>query len=201
MCVETAVGELLRVARHNPGTQVVSITGGEPLEQAGFVCAVAARMREAGKRVYLETNGIHEAALADILPFTDVVAMDIKLPSAVRAPLWEEHRAFLGRLENTRFAPEREAGDAGPGPVFVKVVIDDRSRPDEVEEAAKLVADTSPFIPLVLQPESSLFLHENVDGERSRRLREVLADCYKAASATLENVRVMPQIHRMLDIR
>jgi organic radical activating enzyme len=201
MTVDAAIHELLDVAHRNPQVQVVSITGGEPLEQAGFVCAVAARLKEMGKRVYLETNGIHDAALSDILPFTDVVAMDIKLPSAVRAPLWEEHRAFLSRLENTPFVAGENTGQNGHKSVFVKVVIDDSSRLEEVDKAVDLVASASTKIPLVLQPESSLLLAETDGGDKAQKLKAALADYYRVAAAKLENVRVMPQVHRLLNIR
>ncbi len=201
MSVDTAVGELLGVARNNPQVQVVSITGGEPLEQAGFVCAVAARLKQAGKRVYLETNGLHDIALSDILPYTDVVAMDIKLPSAVRKPLWEEHRAFLTRLENTPFVEGGHEGRNGIKSVFVKVVIDGRSLPEEVDKAATLVASTSRKIPLVLQPESSLLLADSAGGDDTQKFKEALADYYTVAAAKLENVRIMPQVHRLLNIR
>jgi 7-carboxy-7-deazaguanine synthase len=201
MTVDTAIGELLKVARNNPQAQVVSITGGEPLEQAAFVCAVAARLKEAGKRVYLETNGLHDGALSEVLPHIDVVAMDIKLPSAVRKPLWEKHRAFLSRLENTPFIEAAHTGSNGLKSVFVKVVIDGSSLLEEVDKAATLVASTSRNIPLVLQPESSLLLAQSAVGNDTRRLNETLADFYKVAAAKLENVRVMPQVHRLLNIR
>jgi len=201
MSVDTAVGEILEVAHNNPQVKVVSITGGEPLEQDGFVCAVAAWLKEAGIWVYLETNGLHDGALSNILPFIDVVAMDIKLPSSVRKPLWKQHRAFLSRLENTPFVEGEHAGQKGHKSVFVKVVIDGSSRLDEVDRAVTLVASTSRKIPLVLQPESSLLLDESAGGDNTRKLKEALADYYTVAAAKLDNVRVMPQVHRLLNIR
>lgn len=201
MTAGTAVRHALEVAADYPGTQVVSITGGEPLEQPDFVRAVAGAFKRAGKRVYLETNGIHFAALADVLPFTDVVAMDIKLPSATRRPLWDAHRAFLWTLGNSAFNPDSERHGDGERDLFVKVVVDDRSSREEVESAAAMIASTSRAIPLVLQPESALLLeNENSDG-RAERLKAILADCHRAASARLDNVRVMPQVHRLLNIR
>jgi pyruvate-formate lyase-activating enzyme len=201
LTVDSAVGRLLRVARDYPPTDVVSITGGEPLEQADFVREVAASIKRAGKRVYLETNGVHDEALAAVLPWTDVVAMDIKLPSATRAPLWAAHRAFLERLENTAFVPRSRTDRTNGKMVFVKVVIDDRSTRQEVESAAAMIASTSPAIPLVLQPESGLFLEDTSGGERAEKLKAALADCHDAAVSVLDNVRIVPQMHRLLDVR
>jgi pyruvate-formate lyase-activating enzyme len=201
LTVDSAMSQLLRVAREYPGTDVVSITGGEPLEQPDFVCGVASSIKRAGKRVYLETNGVHDEALAAVLPWTDVVAMDIKLPSATRAPLWDAHRAFLARLENTVFVPGSIAGRTGGKAVFVKVVIDDRSERQEVESAAAMIASTSPAIPLVLQPESGLFLEDTRGDERAEKLKTSLADCYDAAAAVLDDVRIVPQVHRLLNVR
>ena len=95
----TAAGEILRVAREAGRIDTVSITGGEPLEQPEFVAELARLLAAAGKRVYLETNGIHARALKTVLPFVDTLAMDVKLPSATGAELWARHEAFLSCLE------------------------------------------------------------------------------------------------------
>jgi len=93
-----AAREVLDAARRDGGTDTVSITGGEPLEQGEFVVDVARRCKEGGLSVYLETNGLHDVEFAKILPYVDVVAMDIKLPSATGMVAWKRHEAFLARL-------------------------------------------------------------------------------------------------------
>jgi len=199
--VKTAIRALRDVSQANPETSVVSITGGEPLEQVEFVRALAAQIKQCGKTVYLETNGVHDSALAEVLPFTDVIAMDIKLPSATRKPLWDAHMAFLSRLENTAFDPACDPDQKEKKSVFVKIVIDDKSSPEEVELAVRLVASVGRSIPLVLQPESGILLAGAEDGDRRKKMDAALDAYYKVASAKLDNVRVIPQVHRLLNIR
>lgn len=196
LTVDLAVGVVLKVAEEHPGTRVVSITGGEPLEQSEFVTALAARLASGGLSVYLETNGNHDLALSGILPFVDVVAMDIKLPSAVDGSMWNEHSAFLSRIEGTAFDPDAAFDKSNQKHLFVKVVVDERSCVGEIETAARLIASTNRRIPLVIQPESGTYLSAG-----GTRLNGMLSEFREAASCVLDDVRVMPQVHKILNIR
>lgn len=92
---ETAsvIANLLREVPH----EAVSFTGGEPLLHAAFIRAVVLQLRALGQqcKVFLETNGTLYRELASILDITDIISMDIKLPSIVSRPQWEAHARFL----------------------------------------------------------------------------------------------------------
>lgn len=193
-----AAREVLEAARRNGGTETVSITGGEPLEQGDFVIDVARRCKEGGLSVYLETNGLHDDELARILPYIDVVAMDIKLPSATGSVAWKRHEAFLARLTVDGARPSGNGGGVG---VFVKVVVDDCSTPHEIELAARLVAAADPAIPFVLQPESGTILSNRKSPEAIRGVYRLLDSGREAAATLLDDVRVIPQVHKILDVR
>jgi 7-carboxy-7-deazaguanine synthase len=197
-----AVEEVLAAARRAPGVTAVSITGGEPLEQGEFVLDVAARCKGAGLGVYLETNGLHDAEFAAVIPYVDVVAMDIKLPSATGVVAWKRHEAFLARVFADAEPGRRDRhGNGGGVEVFVKVVVDDRSTEREIETAARLVASADPGIPFVLQPESRAMMSKRTTPESLRQLRASLASGSEAAAAHLEDVRIIPQVHKILGIR
>jgi organic radical activating enzyme len=184
------------VDRHRP-IDAVSLTGGEPLEQPGFALALTRRLHAEGLRVYLETNGVHGRALADILPYVGVIAMDIKLPSAVGEELWDAHREFLSVVDGTEFADGLETGRA----LFVKIVMDARSRLDEVDQAVALIASVSPKIPLILQPESETLLSPRTPRETAAAMMATIESAQRAARSRLECVRVMPQLHKIMKVR
>ncbi|MDR3206546.1 MAG: radical SAM protein [Candidatus Methanoplasma sp.] len=75
--VETPLPEILEMTA---GFRNVCLTGGEPLLQADS-CELLQMLRDAGKRVVLETNG--SVDLTDIPNWNDlIISMDIKCPSS-----------------------------------------------------------------------------------------------------------------------
>ena len=74
----------------------LSLTGGEPLLQAEFIFDFLKKARFKKTFVYLETNGILYNNFRMVLGLTDVVSLDIKLPSATKTKaFWGEHKEFL----------------------------------------------------------------------------------------------------------
>lgn len=167
--VESAVAALLG-ARPHAG---VSVTGGEPLLQAPFLLELLPRLRRRGVRVHLETNGTLAVPLRRVADTLDVVAMDIKLPSATGRETWAAHRAFLA------VAPEK---------TFVKVVLTERSTDEEVKRAAELVRAEAPEAPFLLQPATPFA------GVRPPDPRRVLA-WSQELRAGLPQTAVVPQWH------
>ncbi|MBU8923470.1 MAG: 7-carboxy-7-deazaguanine synthase QueE [Bacteroidales bacterium] len=192
-----------------PGLHSLSVTGGEPLEQPDFLEAFLPLFRRSGIPVYLETNGLHESAAARIAPLVDIVSMDIKLPSLC-LPGGEVvdkggapdsgttgKRADASMTGNdifdiySRVIPVFARKD-----LFVKVVIDDGFDPVEFEKAVDQVARTDPSIPFVIQPVTS----SQMIGCKPPT-NEKLMFARGIAAAVLEDVRVIPQCHKLLGIR
>lgn len=185
------VPDVLAFARVH-GVATVSITGGEPLEQPAFVAALARELRAGGLRIHLETAGLHGDALAQVIAHTDAIAMDIKLPSATGTEHWDDHRGFLTVVREQR-DPRRV--------VFVKVVVDPRGTLDEIARAAELVAEFDRTIPMILQPESGALMGRNATREGSRALLGLIHAGARAAGGHLDVVRIIPQTHKVLNIR
>src|SRR3989338_4667728 len=109
-----SVGELLKrikyLDRKFGPHRSISFTGGEPLLHTEFLKKLLPRLKKTGFKIYLETNGTLPDALKGIIRFVDIVAMDIKLPSAAKEkPFWQAHKKFLN------IAKRKEA--------FVKIVV------------------------------------------------------------------------------
>jgi organic radical activating enzyme len=179
-----AAAEALELSAH----AFVSITGGEPLLQPEAVAALAAALGGRGPRILLETGGHQPEALAAVVGAIDVVSMDWKLASDVRregeptAVLGEPGRSFdaVHRrfLEIARHAPE----------VYVKIVLTQASRDDEVLAACGEIAAVAPATPVILQPVTP-------KGGAHRPDAAHLLALQRAASRRLADVRVIPQTH------
>src|SRR5258708_5336065 len=66
------------VLRKESGASILSLTGGEPLNQTAVLQELLPSLRARGYRIYLETNGSLPGALAKIVSDCDWIAMDFK---------------------------------------------------------------------------------------------------------------------------
>jgi 7-carboxy-7-deazaguanine synthase len=163
------------------GVPFLAVTGGEPLEQPGFLSLLLTRLSETGKRVLLETRGYHYRELAEVIPRVDVVAVDVKLPSFSGRPLPAyETRAFL------KIAIQKTC--------YVKAVVGPDTDEGEVMGAARLVADVSARVPFVVQPRFDE--RPPPPGEAERLLVLTIQ-----LTTVLPDVRLIPQVHRVLGLR
>lgn len=160
----------------------VSLTGGEPLLYANFLKDFLPKLRRAGFKIYLETNGTLPEKLAEIIKYVDMIAMDFKLPSSTAVPaLWGEHAKFLqiARKKN----------------VFVKAVVTDNTSENDILEAAGLIKKVDRKILLVLQPVTTK------QGSILPAAEDKISGYLRLAGRGLENVRIIPQMHRIMGIR
>jgi 7-carboxy-7-deazaguanine synthase len=161
----------------------LAVTGGEPLEQPGFISLLLTRLSDTGKRVLLESRGFHYQELGEILHRVDVVAVDIKLPSFSGKPIpVEETRAFL------HLATQKTC--------YVKVVVGPDTLEDEVVQAARLVAQLGGHIPFVVQPRYDANQPPPPPTE-AKRLLGITVRLY----SILPDVRLIPQTQRYLGIK
>lgn len=158
----------------------ISLTGGEPL-----LCAEALTPWLSGLRrllpIHLETNGTMHLALERVSGHCDYISMDMKLPSTSGCgdDLWESHRLFL------RAAAARN--------VSVKVVVGDETNEGEIRRVCGIIASVDRNVPLFLQPLSLPGGGVGIRAAQVLRLQET-------AAALLPDVRVIPQMHKLLGV-
>lgn len=186
MTEEDLEGEVRRLLDAGGPFHAVSLTGGEPLLWWGFLQSWLPRLKRLGQKTYLETNGTLPEALEKILPWTDIVAMDLKPPSATAdRSVWEEHAGFL------RVA----CAEGGRRPeVFVKVVVTRQTLDEEIRQAVELVRSVDARMPVVLQPVTPW------GPVREGPLPEQLERWHRLACGVLSDVRILPQVHRLLGV-
>ncbi|MCA9405615.1 MAG: 7-carboxy-7-deazaguanine synthase QueE [Candidatus Omnitrophica bacterium] len=168
-----------KIVELNNDCHSVSITGGEPLLQAEFIKAFIPRIKEQNLLTYLETNGVLPNELGKVVQDIDIIAMDMKLPSSTECrPYWDEHEEFL------RVAKGKE--------LFIKTVISSVTEKEEVLKAARMAAAADPNMLFILQP--NFFDMKNGVVEKCEAFQ-------KDSRKFLKDVRIIPQMHKMLKVR
>jgi len=151
----------------------LSLTGGEPLLWSNELQVLIPFLREKGIKIYLETNGTLPEQLFQVLPWVDIISMDIKLPFDDQA-FWAVHESFL------RFSLQQE--------VFVKIVVHEETSIKELQNARDLITGVDPLIQTVLQPVTTT---QGIKAPKPHQLLEWQSFFLKK----LTNVRVIPQTH------
>lgn len=156
----------------------ISMTGGEPLLHVQVLEAWLPQLRR-HLPIYLETNGTLVAAMAQLHPWVDYVAMDMKLASVTGQPTpWDAHEGFLTAAAQSHCC--------------VKIVVSDMTCEDELARAAAMVKGVAPGAVLILQP-LSRGGRVAVSGSTLLRLQDV-------AGGAHDDVRVVPQNHLLLNM-
>jgi organic radical activating enzyme len=159
--------------------KTVSITGGEPLLQRDFLLDFLPKLKSEGFNSYLETNGVLYNELFDIIDKIDIIAMDIKLPSSTKQKaFWKEHEEFL------KIAKDKD--------VFIKAIICLETILDDIKKAVELVSNIKPDTTFVLQPNSE---------QLGKDLADKLQEFKKYSKSYLSDVRVIPQLHKVVGIK
>ncbi len=169
--------EQMQPARHH----CLSITGGEPLLQPDVVREISLLWRKNGGKVLLETNGTLVAALQAVASNIDIVSMDVKLSPAIPETPWEAHRQFL------TFAYKNCSS------VYVKLVIAREVKLPVLAAVARMIAGVNCEIPLILQPVSAK--SEDIPSD------SVLSFYQWELSCVLSEVRILPQLHKLIGLR
>ena len=174
---EYTISELIKIINQTENIHSVSLTGGEPLLNAGFLVQL---LPLTDKKIYLETNGTLFENLNKIIDFVDIIATDIKLPSATRmSDMFNHHQKFI------KCAVEHKKE------IFLKTVFDENITNEEIENIITLAKPYN--LAVVLQPKmvkNKLLLNE-----------ETINKVYNKLISQYNKVRLIPQVHKFLNVR
>lgn len=172
-----------------PNTYKVNFTGGEPLAQHRAVIELARFVKEKkGVRTYLESACYDSARFAEVLPYMDIVKVEFKLKDARAVAGGDRNYATLvkNELECLRMAAE-----AGKKP-YVKVVVTNSSDLKEFTDLVrKIFAVTRDIAGFIIQPSSKV----------DEPVLERLFAFYDAVYPYYDQVRVVPQLHKVIGVR
>lgn len=157
----------------------ISFTGGEPLLQKDFLKEILKLTYKDNLKNYLETNGTLPEALKDVIEYVHIVAMDFKLPSSTGLnDFWDAHRLFL------EIASKKD--------VFIKTVISESTKEEDLIEGLKLINKVAKYSVLILQPDSgvdNVALNKKLEGFKDICRREAIVTC------------VIPQVHKIVGVK
>lgn len=173
--------DAIEIIELSEAPRTVSITGGEPLVHADFLNLLFPRFRSAGRRIHLETAGVHVRELEKVVNLLDHVSADYKCPSTMETGDFRQaHRRFY------------ECCASAGVDTCIKCVVTPDVTTSEVAEAVQIVKSTIPDALFIIQPATPL--RKITDTISNERIDELLA----VARTGLARVRVIPQMHRAM---
>lgn len=158
----------------NINCSAISFTGGEPLAEKDFLKEFLEKYKlKLNKKIYLETNGTMYSELREIIDYIDIVSMDIKLKSATgQKNRFSDNEKFIDIAKNKE--------------LFIKVVFDNNIEDDEIKNIIKLAKKYNSTI--ILQPKMPI-----EDDIALINIFDKFFDLY-------QNIRLIPQIHKFLNL-
>lgn len=172
---EYTINDLVEIVNQNKDCHSVSLTGGEPLLNAGFLKEF---LPQCPLPVYLETNATLAGELGQIIDFVDYISADIKLESSTGGNnLFSEHDSFF-EIASTKV-------------LFAKIVFDTNITEEEIIQCCKLGAKYN--IELILQPK--------MINDKITFSNDYIEEIFNNFIKKYKKVRLIPQVHKFLKIR
>lgn len=173
---EYSAQELADIANKYKNIHSISLTGGEPLSDIDFLVEFIPLV---SSKIYLETNGVLFENLKKVINLVDIISMDIKLPSTSgNTDLFDLHKKFI----NVAKEAKKE--------IYLKVVFDENITEGEIASTVQLAQENNLLI--VLQPK--------MDGDCLRLKPEFLYETYYKFVSKHKNTRLIPQVHKFLNL-
>jgi organic radical activating enzyme len=160
----------------------IVLTGGEPLVHFPFLQDFLPALKKLSLPIFLETNGTLPKNLEKVLPFIDIVSIDIKNPSDLIKGTFslEETESFIN------ISLKKEC--------YVKIVVTSSvgcPSPDLsfFSSVVEMLKKVNASLPIIIQPEFSYSAYY-LNGS-------LLFKVYELFNSSLEKVRIIPQVHKL----
>jgi len=171
-----------------PNTYKINFTGGEPLVQHEAVIELAKFVRQKGLRVYLESSCYDAMRFAKVLPYIDICKVELKL----RDSKIVNEKQYSNLLKNEQECL-RQAINNGKT-TYIKVVVTNSSNLEEFKDIVAEVfriAKPSELAGFIIQPSYRI----------DEPTLDVLFGFYDTVYPLYDQVRVVPQLHKIIGAR
>ncbi len=171
---------LAAVIRGFPADRL-SLTGGEPLLSSDFIEKLLPALR--GREILMETNGtLPDRVSEKLLKRVDIWSVDIKLPGMTGQDVKDRTQAFLEKMKDA-------------GTVVLKAVFSGRTPLQELR-AALMMAEK-----LRKKNRRTMLVFQPVTGEKRAGTGRLLPEILELAQNSPVEIRVIPQVHKILSVR
>ena len=174
-CLEYSSDEFINMINSYNGIHSVSLTGGEPLLSVNFLKET---LPYVNKKIYLETNATMYKEMLLIKPYVDIISADIKLESSTGLKnCFELHDKFFESCNGIE--------------TFAKIVFNSDITDIEITKCVNLAKKYT--LELILQPE---MIEEkmSITSEFASEILDEFLNHY-------DKVRLIPQVHKFLNVR
>ena len=173
--IEICPNELAQKVNEYKNVYSVSLTGGEPLLSVEFLRDFLPLVN---KKIYLETNATLSDKFLEIKQYVNIVSADIKLESATGIKnSYKFHDKFFDACRGIE--------------TFAKIVFNSKITDDEISKCCELGKKYG--FELILQPE--------MIEDKMSISPDFCAQILDKFLKNYEKVRLIPQVHKFLDVR
>ena len=188
--MDYSVEEVKEIISKNlqPNTYKINFTGGEPLVQYEAVLELAKFVRQKGLRVYLESSCYDAVRFSKVLPYIDICKVELKL----RDSKIVNEKQYCNLLKN-ELECLRQAVNSSKT-TYIKVVVTNSSNLKEFKDIVREVfriAKPSELAGFIIQPSYRV----------DEPTLDVLFGFYDTVYPIYDQVRVVPQLHKIIGAR
>jgi organic radical activating enzyme len=171
-----------------PNTYKINFTGGEPLVQYEAVLELAKFVRQKGLRIYLESSCYDAVRFSKVLPYIDICKVELKL----RDSKIVNEKQYCNLLKNELECLRQAVSSCKT--TYIKVVVTNSSNPNEFKDIVREVfriAKPSELAGFIIQPSYRV----------DEPTLDVLFGFYDAVYPVYDQVRIVPQLHKIIGAR
>jgi organic radical activating enzyme len=171
-----------------PNTYKINFTGGEPLMQHDAVIELAKFVSQKGLRVYLESSCYDAVRFAKVLPYIDICKVELKL----RDSKIVDEKQYCNLLKNELECLRQAVRSCKA--TYIKIVVTNSSNLKEFKDMVQEVfriAKPSELAGFIIQPSYRV----------DEPTLDVLFGFYDAVYPMYDQVRVVPQLHKIIGAR
>jgi 7-carboxy-7-deazaguanine synthase len=171
-----------------PNTYKINFTGGEPLVQYEAVIELSKFVSQKGLRVYLESSCYDAVRFAKVLPYIDICKVELKL----RDSKIVDEKQYCNLLKNELECLRQAVRSCKA--TYIKIVVTNSSNLKEFKDMVQEVfriAKPSELAGFIIQPSYRV----------DEPTLDVLFGFYDAVYPMYDQVRVVPQLHKIIGAR